>query len=61
MNIEKSWRVFLGSFLLLIVSYVVYFARYSSNLFFNLSKTDWLLYIDLKKKNNDPKFRINVK
>jgi len=28
MPIEKNWRVFLGSFILLIVSYLIYFIRY---------------------------------
>jgi len=28
MTIEKGWRVFLGSFVLLIVSYLIYFVRY---------------------------------
>ena len=28
MSIEKNWRVFLGSFVLLIVSYLIYFIRY---------------------------------
>jgi membrane protease YdiL (CAAX protease family) len=28
MSFEKSWRVFLGSFILLIVSYLIYFIRY---------------------------------
>jgi len=28
MPIEKNWRVFLGSFVLLIVSYLIYFVRY---------------------------------
>ena len=28
MNQEKTWRVFLGSFILLIVSYTIYFVRY---------------------------------
>jgi len=28
MSIEKKWRVFLGSFILLIVSYLIYFIRY---------------------------------
>lgn len=28
MDSEKGWRVFLGSFILLIVCYVIYFVRY---------------------------------
>ena len=28
MSVEKNWRVFLGSFVLLIVSYLIYFVRY---------------------------------
>ena len=34
MSLEKGWRVFLGSFLLLIISYLVYFIRYPMWQFF---------------------------
>lgn len=34
MNNEKAWRVFLGSFVLLIVSYLIYFIRYPMWQFF---------------------------
>src|SRR5210317_526641 len=46
MNTEKAWRVFLGSFVLLIFSYIIYFVRYPMwQLFSNLEPIFAILFL----------------